>query len=135
MFGDLLRAYRKALKLTLDELAEKVGVSREHLGNLEHHRRGPSLDLLEKLVEALELTSPAELRRFTEAGIASRAEQDKDLSAAMAAYQEEIRLARKQKKRLVALILRLRDSLLKAKIELPQDLLDAIEAAAASAED
>jgi transcriptional regulator with XRE-family HTH domain len=51
--GLRLKTLRKAIGLTQQELADKVGVSRVYIQTLEANRRLPSMKLLERLAEAL----------------------------------------------------------------------------------
>ena len=66
-FGTLLRRYRIDLGLTQDELAERTGVSKRSIGNME---RGvphtPRKDTLTLLADALAL-DPTERAQFAEA--------------------------------------------------------------------
>ncbi|MFA9479655.1 helix-turn-helix domain-containing protein [Phycisphaerales bacterium AB-hyl4] len=68
--GEIVRARREALGLTLSALAERVGVTKGYLSMIENHRvaNPPSRKLLASLEEALELEGGA-LRRL--AGVQS----------------------------------------------------------------
>lgn len=56
-FGKYLRDLRKNRKLTLDELGERVQLTKGHLSNIENGRRGiPKTDILFKLSEALNVS-------------------------------------------------------------------------------
>lgn len=59
--------YRKHAKLTQEQLAEKVGISRQHMGAIEAPNlcRPISLDLLFNLASALEI-EPYKLLQFRE---------------------------------------------------------------------
>ena len=59
--------YRKHKKLTQEQLAEKIGISRQHLGAIEAPNvlRQLSLDLLFAIAEALEI-EPYKLLLFRE---------------------------------------------------------------------
>lgn len=46
-----LRVIREAMKLTQNEVAEKLGVSRSYYTELELGRKQPSLDLLRRFVD------------------------------------------------------------------------------------
>lgn len=59
-FGIRLRTLRRAKELTQQELAEKSDVSRIYIQALESNRRTPSMKLLHRLAEALEV-DPADL--------------------------------------------------------------------------
>lgn len=47
--------YRRKRKYTQEQLAEKVGVDRTHMGNIEQARLGASLDVVFRLADALEV--------------------------------------------------------------------------------
>lgn len=53
MLGARIRAYRKALNMTQEELAEKAEISLSFLGHLERGARQPSLETLVTLANAL----------------------------------------------------------------------------------
>lgn len=55
-FGKNVAKYRKAKKLTQNQLAELLDVSREHLAKIETAKRGISLGLLYKMSEILEVS-------------------------------------------------------------------------------
>ncbi len=55
MLGGILREARKARKLTLRELAEEVGVTTGYLSHIENGRFEPSISVLRKLTEFLEI--------------------------------------------------------------------------------
>jgi transcriptional regulator with XRE-family HTH domain len=55
LIGKRLRKRRKELELTLDELAEKTGLTASFLSLLERDINNPSLDSLRKISEALEV--------------------------------------------------------------------------------
>src|SRR5687768_15810899 len=59
-FGRWLQRRRKALDLTQEELAQRVGCAAETLRKIEADARRPSRQIAERLAEALEL--PADLR-------------------------------------------------------------------------
>ena len=59
-FGLRLRSLRKAHQLTQQQLAEVTEVSRIYIQALESNRRSPSMKLLHKLADALEV-DPADL--------------------------------------------------------------------------
>ncbi|MBT3305028.1 MAG: helix-turn-helix transcriptional regulator [Alphaproteobacteria bacterium] len=54
--GDVLHRRRKELKLTLQQLADKSGVSRAAISKIERAESGASTPVLGKLAEALELS-------------------------------------------------------------------------------
>ena len=55
--GDVLRARRKALQLTITAVAERTKVSRSYLSMIESGRRHPSAESLLRIVRSLEMTS------------------------------------------------------------------------------
>jgi transcriptional regulator with XRE-family HTH domain len=55
-FGQALRRQRRVLKLTQDDLADRSGLHRTYISELERGIRNPSLLNIEKLAEALELS-------------------------------------------------------------------------------
>ena len=54
-----LRRLRKTKGLTQEDLAFKIGVSRAYIGYIEQGRNIPSLDTLEKLAKALDVSITA----------------------------------------------------------------------------
>jgi phage replication initiation protein len=52
--GNNIKAKRIARKLTQNQLAEKVDISREHLAKIETAKRSVSLDLLIKIADNLD---------------------------------------------------------------------------------
>ncbi|OGT89290.1 MAG: transcriptional regulator, partial [Gammaproteobacteria bacterium RIFOXYB2_FULL_38_6] len=55
-----IRKYRKEARLTQEELADKVGISRTYMGYIEQGRSVPSLEVLEKIARVLKV-KPSEL--------------------------------------------------------------------------
>jgi|SRR6185312_4033649 len=53
LFGQLLRATRKAQKLGVAQLAEKVDIGAKHLGRLERGEKVPSFELIIALADAM----------------------------------------------------------------------------------
>lgn len=53
--GGQIRAARLKMRLTQNDLAEKLGCSRGHISNLEHDLHEPSFKLYRKLVKVLNL--------------------------------------------------------------------------------
>lgn len=60
-----IRAYRKYHKLTQKELAERSGITRCHLNDIEHSRKNISIQTLENIANKLEV-EPYKLLRNTE---------------------------------------------------------------------
>jgi len=54
--GNAIRAARIDKKLTQEKLSEKIDITPAHLKQLESNRRNPSVDVLYKLVRALDLS-------------------------------------------------------------------------------
>ena len=54
-FGKRLRKLRRNMDLTQEELAERVGVSSNFIGQVERGTNAPSFDVLAKLAEVLEV--------------------------------------------------------------------------------
>ena len=52
-FGNRLRLLREAANLTQSELADRAGMSKAGIANLEQGRRKPEWDTLQKLAKAL----------------------------------------------------------------------------------
>lgn len=55
MLGDNIRATRKNRKLTLDQLAEKINSTSGTLSHIEKGTRNPSLEMLNKIADALDV--------------------------------------------------------------------------------
>lgn len=51
--GNRIKALRKQMKLTQEELADKIGISREYLGRVERGQNGLSIDLALELSDVL----------------------------------------------------------------------------------
>jgi transcriptional regulator with XRE-family HTH domain len=54
-FGEIVRHRRQALHLTQSQLAKRLGVKGSHIAYIENGRRRPSLALIERLADVLEL--------------------------------------------------------------------------------
>lgn len=66
--GSRLREARNMVKLTQEQLAEKVGIGTTYLSDIERGAKFPSLSLFIKLVDALGASSDFILRGEIEAG-------------------------------------------------------------------
>ena len=66
-FGDAVRTRREELKLTQEELADRAGIHRTYLSDVERGSRNLSLVNIEKLAQALSL-SMSELFTVVERG-------------------------------------------------------------------
>ena len=56
--GKKIQKLRKALGYTQEELAEKLHISRTHMGHIEQGRKSPSIKLMDKLSRALKVKVP-----------------------------------------------------------------------------
>lgn len=66
--GSRLREARNMVKLTQEQLAEKVGIGTTYISDIERGAKFPSLSLLIKIVDALGVSSDYILRGEIEAG-------------------------------------------------------------------
>lgn len=57
VFGIRLKKFRSKAKLTQEELAEKIGLSRDFIALLETGRRRPSLKTIQKFARVLHVKS------------------------------------------------------------------------------
>ncbi len=55
LFGPVLRHFRKEKGWSQEELAARLDVSRSHIGRLETGKKQPSLKMLFRLADALEI--------------------------------------------------------------------------------
>jgi len=53
--GKRLQRLRKTVGFTQEEFAEKLGISRTHIGHVEQGRKSPSLKLIEKMAKTLKV--------------------------------------------------------------------------------
>jgi putative transcriptional regulator len=51
--GNKIQKLRKETGLTQEEFAEKLNISRTHIGHIEQGRKSPSIKLMEKIAKAL----------------------------------------------------------------------------------
>lgn len=56
VLGKKIQKRRKSLKLTQEEIAEKIGISRAYMGYIEQGRYVPSVEVIEKLARALRVS-------------------------------------------------------------------------------
>lgn len=56
IIGDRIRILRTEKGISQEELAHKAGVSTSHIGKLERGEKNPSLNSIEKVINALETT-------------------------------------------------------------------------------
>ena len=66
--GSRLREARNKVKLTQEQLAEKVGIGTTYISDIERGAKFPSLSLFIKIVDALGVSSDYILRGEIEAG-------------------------------------------------------------------
>ena len=66
--GSRLREARNMVKLTQEQLAEKVGIGTTYISDIERGAKFPSLSLFIKIVDALGVSSDYILRGEIEAG-------------------------------------------------------------------
>ncbi|UOF90834.1 helix-turn-helix domain-containing protein [Fodinisporobacter ferrooxydans] len=55
MYGKNIKRIRESRNMTQTELAERVGVTQEHISRLENEDRNPSFPLLEKIADSLKV--------------------------------------------------------------------------------
>jgi len=65
-FGDKIIALRKEQGLSQDDLAKKLNVSRQTISNWETNKTAPSIDLIEEISSALNISSSAFLDKNSE---------------------------------------------------------------------
>lgn len=53
--GKRIQRERKKLKITQEELAEKIGISRAYMGYIEQGRNIPSLEVINKIAKVLKI--------------------------------------------------------------------------------
>jgi transcriptional regulator with XRE-family HTH domain len=53
--GKRVQKLRKQLGYTQEELAEKINISRTHMGHIEQGRKSPSFKILDKLAKTLKV--------------------------------------------------------------------------------
>lgn len=53
--GEVMRKFRKSIKMTQEKLADSVGVSPKYIQYIETARRNPSLKTLYKIAKALKV--------------------------------------------------------------------------------
>jgi len=71
MLGDELRKAREAAELTQEALAFRAGIDRSYLSQLENDHKSPTLDLLFRICDALDIRA-SELIARVEAGRPAR---------------------------------------------------------------
>ena len=53
--GKKIQRLRKSLGFTQEELAEKINISRTHMGHIEQGRKSPSIKVMERLARILKV--------------------------------------------------------------------------------
>lgn len=76
LFGQLLRATRRAHNLGQAELAEKVGIGAKHLGRVERGEKLPSFELIIALANAMG-ESPSVFFEFENARVDQKVVKDR----------------------------------------------------------
>lgn len=71
-FGDILREARKDKRLTMRELANRVGTSTEYIHELEKGKANPSMGMLTKLTKELGLSVKVEPKKDEEMEVGTR---------------------------------------------------------------
>lgn len=64
-FGKAIRHKRSEMHISQEELADRAGLHRTYISDIERGARNPSLESIERLAEALELSLPALFERAT----------------------------------------------------------------------
>ncbi len=57
LIGSKIRHYREEKKLSQEELADMLDISERHLRNIEYGKKGPSVNLLISIANALNITA------------------------------------------------------------------------------
>ncbi|MEY3894891.1 MAG: hypothetical protein RLZZ214_410, partial [Verrucomicrobiota bacterium] len=73
VFGTTIKSTRAALGISQEELADRAGLHRTYISDLERGARNPSLKSVEKLAEALQLSVAGLFRRVSQGGNPERA--------------------------------------------------------------
>jgi transcriptional regulator with XRE-family HTH domain len=63
-FGKILREARETAMLNQTQLAERAGLHRTYINQLEHGKKSPSLDVFMQLCHALELLPSKMMQRI-----------------------------------------------------------------------
>jgi len=56
LIGERIKKRRKCLKLTQEQVAERVGISNQHMSNIERAQSIPSTEVIMRLAAALDTT-------------------------------------------------------------------------------
>jgi transcriptional regulator with XRE-family HTH domain len=58
LFGSRIRSIREAADLSREVVAEKAGISANYLGEIERGEKWPTLDMIERIAAALQVSPP-----------------------------------------------------------------------------
>ena len=89
-FGKHLKQLRQRCELTQQALAEKADISISFLGAIERGKKSPTIDVLQKLATALNITL-GELVSFHNASAQENATEKEQLNCLLAEYADKIR--------------------------------------------
>ena len=73
VFGNNVKKYRMKLGLSQEKFAEKCGLHRTYISDLEYYRRSISLDNIQKIADALEVQT---FQLFLDEGVDDNARTD-----------------------------------------------------------
>lgn len=59
LFGSRIRSIREIANLSRETVAERAGISANYLGEIERGEKWPTLDMIERIATALEVSPPA----------------------------------------------------------------------------
>lgn len=59
LFGSRIRSIREAADLSREVVAERAGISANYLGEIERGEKWPTLDMIERIAAALQVSPPA----------------------------------------------------------------------------
>ncbi len=58
LFGSRIRSIRESANLSRETVAERAGISANYLGEIERGEKWPTLDMIERIAKALEVSPP-----------------------------------------------------------------------------
>jgi transcriptional regulator with XRE-family HTH domain len=58
LFGSRIRSIREAADLSREVVAERAGISANYLGEIERGEKWPTLDMIERIAAALQVSPP-----------------------------------------------------------------------------
>lgn len=91
--GERIRAVRRGLCLTQDQLAEKSGLSPNYIGQLEREERSPSLKTLTKIAAALGV-NPDYLVKVPQSDIETKLHEIRQLAKTPENLDKLVKIAR-----------------------------------------